>query len=136
MACSMSLMVCAVSGAAPSANADPVITRVADSRIPYPTALVEGRLSLQEGCLIINGAIAFWPAGTTWDADNRQVLFGGDFQGAAPAPVDAHFTGGGGTWDAVDDMSGVLNKDAEAAVRNCMARTGATSAVLVYPDVS
>ena len=134
LACSMWLMGCAASGAESSTNADPVITRVVDPRIPYPLAMVEGRLSLREGCLMINGGVAFWPAGTAWDAENRLVRFGGDFQGADPAPVDAHFTGGGGIWDAGDDMSGVLDKDAEAAIRDCMARTRATYAVLVYPD--
>lgn len=131
--CSVWLMGCAASGAGSSTNADPVITRVADPRIPYPLGKVDGRLSLREGCLMINGGVVFWPAGTTWDGENRVVRFGGDFQGAAPAPVDAHFTGGGGVWDAGDDMSGVLDKDAEAAIRGCMARTGATAAIFVYP---
>ena len=130
----MWLMGCAVSGAESSTNADPVITRVADPSIPYPLAKVEGRLSLREGCLMINGGVAFWPAGTVWDAESRLVRFGGDFHGAAPAPVDARLTGGGGVWDAADDMSGVLDKDAESRIRDCMARTGATGAVLVYPD--
>jgi hypothetical protein len=85
---------------------------------------------------MISGAIAVWPAGTTWDADNRQVLFGGDFQGADSAPVEAHFTGGGGTFDFGDDISGARNNDTEAAIRDCMARTGATRATLVYPDLS
>ncbi len=85
---------------------------------------------------MINGGIAFWPAGTSWDADRRHVLFGGDFQGAASALVDSHFTGGGGIFDAADDMSGVLSRDAETAIRDCLARTGATHAVLAYPEVS
>jgi hypothetical protein len=85
---------------------------------------------------MINGTIAVWPAGTTWDADNRQVLFGGDFQGADPAPVEAHFTGGCGTFDVGDDISGARKNDNEAAIRDCMARTGATAASLMYPDLS
>jgi hypothetical protein len=133
LACSMWLMGCAVSGADSSTNADPVITRVADPRIPYPLAKIEGKLSLREGCLMINGGVAFWPAGTTWDAESRQVRFSGDFQRAAPAPVDAHFTGGGGIWDDGDDLIDVLDKDAEAAIRDCMARTGSSYAVFVYP---
>ena len=134
LACSMWLMGCAASGAESSSRADPVITRVADPRIPYPLAKVEGTLSLEQGCLMINGEVAFWPAGTTWDAENRSVRFGGDFQGAAPVSVDARFTGGGGLWPAGHDLRWMLDKDAEAAIRDCLARTGATCAVLLYPD--
>lgn len=129
-------MGCSVSGAEPSAQAGHVITRGADSRIPYPTAQIEGHLSIRKGCLMINDGVAFWPAGTTWEADDRRVLFGGDFEDAVPAPVDSHFSGGGGIFAAEDDLSGGLHNDAEAAVRDCMARTGATRAVLVYPDMS
>ena len=129
-------MGCGVSGAEPSANAGPVITFVKDPRSPYPLAQVEGRLSLQQGCLLIDGTIAVWPGGTTWDADNRQVLFSGDFHRADPAPVDAHFSGGGGTFEPGDDLSGARNNDTEAAIRDCMARTRATRATFVYPEWS
>lgn len=133
LACSMSLMGCAVSGAQPSTNVDPVITRVADARIPYPNARVEGRLSLREGCLVINGGVAFWPAGAVWDADKRQVRFGGEFQGSAPAPVDAHFAGGGGIWDAQDDLSGVLSPDNLATLMDCAKKTRSELLILAVP---
>lgn len=133
LTCTLPLMACAKSAAETPGEADPVITRVDDSRIPYPTSRIEGRLSLPDGCLMINDAVAFWPAGATWDADHRKVVFGGDFHGAPSATVGAEFVGGGGVWGARDDLSGVLDDDAEAAVRGCMAKTSATTATLVYP---
>lgn len=112
-----------------------MITRVADSRIAYPTAHIEGRLLLRNGCLVINKAVVFWPAETTWDARNRKVAFGGEFRGASSVTVNAHFAGGGGTWQATDDLAGVLDEQAEAAVRHCMIRTAITSATFVWPDL-
>lgn len=117
-----------------SPQVDVVITRVDDSRVPYPTARVEGRLSLENGCLIINDAVAFWPAGTTWDAEKQAVVFGGDFRGAPQVAVNAEFSGGGGRWGAEDDFSQVVDGAAEEALRNCMRSTSIMSAVLAYPD--
>jgi len=33
-----------------------------------------------------------------------------------------------------DDLSGVLSSDSEAALRECINKTGATKALLVYPE--
>lgn len=126
--CSGVLLGCATSE--PANSDDPVITRVVDARIPVPAAGIEGRLSIREGCLMIDDAVVFWPAGTTWDDHERRVIF----EDGSSASVDADFTGGGGSWGLGDDLSGVLDQDAEAAVRDCMTRSGATSAVLTYPE--
>jgi hypothetical protein len=70
---------------------------LANSDIPYPTARITGRLRLEDGCLMIDQGVAFWPAGTSWNNDAQEVVFGGDFEGATNAPVDSVFvTGGGG----------------------------------------
>ncbi|MGI8522391.1 MAG: hypothetical protein ACR2K3_03640 [Nocardioides sp.] len=111
----------------------PVITRVADSRIPYPAALVTGRLALHDGCLMIGTGVVFWPAGTSWDDGRREVVFRADFRGSPNASVDSSFTGGGGLFDGNDDLSGVLSADAEAVLRECLSKTGATHALLIYP---
>src|SRR5215207_890951 len=74
---------------------DPVITRVSGLGHPYPTARITGRLRLEDGCLMIDQGVAFWPAGTCWNNDAQEVVFGGDFEGATNAPVDSVFTGGG-----------------------------------------
>jgi hypothetical protein len=77
--------------------------------------------------------VAFWPAGTSWDDARREVVFGGDFAGAPNVAVDSRFTGGGGLFEADDDVSGVLTTDARVALRDCLSKTGATSALLAYP---
>ncbi|MEP7739670.1 hypothetical protein ABKW28_18655 [Nocardioides sp. 31GB23] len=114
--------------------ASPVITRVADPKIPYPTAGISGRLDLREGCLMIGQSVVFWPPGTSWDESRREVVFEGDFQGSPNALVDSIFTGGGGTFAWRDDLNGVLIGDAEVALRECINKTGATHALLAYPE--
>lgn len=129
------LFACGTGTADSSAEAtSPVITRVADSKIPYPAASLSGRLYLRDGCLMIGDGVVFWPAGTSWDAAHREVVFGGDFRGSPNARVDSTFTGGGGVFALEDDLSGVLSSDSEAAMRECINKTGATKALLVYPE--
>lgn len=129
------LLACGTGTADSSAEAtSPVITRVADSKIPYPAASLSGRFSLRDGCLMIGDGVVFWPAGTTWDAAQREVVFGGDFRGSPNARVDSTFTGGGGVFALGDDLSGVLGSDSEAALRACIERTGAMTALMVYPQ--
>jgi len=115
-------------------DVDPVITRVADSKIPYPAGSLHGRLSLREGCLMMGDGVVFWPAGTSWDDAKREVVFGGDFHGSPNARLDATFTGGGGIVALEDDLSRTLSTGAAAALRECIDRTGATHAVLAYPE--
>lgn len=130
----MLLVGCGTQAANSSAGvASPVITRVADSNIPYPLAELSGRLSLRDGCLMIGDGVLFWPAETSWDGAKREVVFGGDFHGSPNARVDSTFTGGGGVFALEDHLSGVLSTGAEAALRECINKTGATHALLAYP---
>lgn len=82
---------------------------------------------------MIGDGVVFWPAGTSWDAVHREVVFGGDFRGSPNAPVDSTFTGGGGVFALEDDLRGVLSTGSEAALRECVNKTGATNALLAYP---
>ena len=127
----LALTGCTDSEPTPAPQSGPVITRIDDPRLPYPAALISGRLTQRDGCLMINDSVAFWPPGTTWDPEADEVVFGHEFSPAPAARLDAQFTGGGGIF--VDVASAILDKDAEAAMRGCLARTGATSSVLVYP---
>jgi len=131
--CTVSLLGCGSLGAGATPAPDPIITRVADPNIPWPAAAITGRLSLKKGCLMIGSGVAVWPAETSWDADKLEVVFGGDLAGAPNAPVGSIFKGSGGLLR--DDMSGVLSKEAEAAVRACLTKTGATYATLAAPQV-
>ena len=134
MTLAMLLVGCGTQAADSSAGvASPVITRVADSKIPYPLAELSGHLSLRDGCLMIGDGVVFWPAETSWDDAKREVVFGGDFDRSPSAHVDSTFTGGGGVFALEDDLSRVLSTDAEAALRECIKKTGATHALLAYP---
>ena len=118
----------------PADATSPVITRVADPRVPYPLADVTGRLTLRDDCLMIGDQVVFWPAGTSWDETKQEVVFAGDFAKAANARLDAEFTGGGGVFD-VDSTVDLLAARSEAALRSCIVKTDASSALLAYPDV-
>jgi hypothetical protein len=70
---SMLLFGCGTDAADFSASqSNPVITRVADAKIPYPVASVSGRLSLRRNCLMIGEGFVFWRArpGTTRNAES------------------------------------------------------------------
>ena len=83
---------------------------------------------------MIGGRVVFWPAETSWDEETREVVFGGDFHSAPNAPIASTFTGGGGLFETEDDMSRILNREAETALRECLDTTGATHALLAYPE--
>lgn len=100
----------------------------------YPMALVQGGLSLRDDCLMLGNAVVFWPAGTAWDAENRSVVFAGDFEGAPNATVGSHFVGGGGYFTSTDGFLGGLGAAGDV-LRGCLTATGARAVLLAYPDV-
>jgi hypothetical protein len=98
-----------------------------------PLAEVHGVLSEKKGCLLLGDGVVFWPSGTTWNAERREVQFDGNFEDAANARVDEPFIGGGGVYDAVD-LRGFLGESGAKAVIACLASTGADSVLMAYPD--
>lgn len=93
----------------------------------YPTAQITGQLRLVRGCLLIGESVAFWAAGTSWDAARQEV----ELEDAAAVRVGDDFAGGGGHYSeaGLDGLGGV---DA-GAVSACLRRTGADDAVVATP---
>lgn len=108
----------------------PVIS-LGDEWNAYPLALVNGRLSLVNGCLLVGDSVAFWPYETTWDDGQQAVEFGGDFGSSSVAPVGEEFTGAGGFYSP-DNIRDMESLDDQAVLR-CIRDTGAEGAVFVYP---
>lgn len=108
----------------------PVIS-LGDDVNGYPSAEVTGRVSLEDGCLLIGDSVVIWPDQTSWDESRQAVEFGGDFDSYPTAPVGEEFSGGGGFFspDNVRDMESLD----EQAVLRCIRSTGAQGAVLAYP---
>lgn len=131
----LSCVGCGVAAHSSHGSGDPVITHLQGEEAPYPTARIEGRLSLREGCLLVGDAVVFWPADAGWDAKGQAVTFGGDFQGAAPAKVGSPFQGGGGVFALADDQTGMLLAKNYSALRECATKTGVDAVVMAYPDV-
>lgn len=103
---------------------------VAVSSPGLPMALVRGGLNLRGDCLMLDDAVVFWPAGTSWDAESQSVVFSGDFDGAVS--VGSHFEGGGGVYSPTDDFLGALGPAGDV-LRHCVAATGARDLILAYP---
>ncbi|MCY4725139.1 hypothetical protein NYO98_02535 [Nocardioides sp. STR2] len=103
----------------------------------YPLAQVSGLLELREGCLVLGGAVVFWPYGAAWDAENKAVSFedSPQFEDAAAAPIGAVFTGGGG-WYPTDTASFRSWRGDELAdsIEKCQEATGISGDVVyAYP---
>ena len=100
----------------------------------YPAAMVRGRLALREGCLLLGGAVVFWPHGSSWDPDAEAVLFDKavQFEQSKAAVVGEYFVGGGGSFDMTTEFESILGQDAGGAVRDCVERTN-TPALVAYP---
>lgn len=96
-----------------------------------PTALVTGRITLVDGCLLVGDSVVFWPAQTTWDEERQAVEFGGDFEVSAAASLGEEFTGGGGFYSE-DNVRRMGSLDVDAVFR-CLRETGTDGAVFAYP---
>lgn len=94
-----------------------------------PLAEVEGHLALQEGCLLLDSEIVFWPHGTTWDDASRAVVF----EDASPAQVGAQFAGGGGHYSGGTDFTSLLGQESGDAIDECKNKTDASGVVFAYP---
>ncbi|WP_183099956.1 hypothetical protein [Nocardioides pelophilus] len=95
----------------------------------WPAAIVKGRMIEQDGCLLIDKAIAVFPMGTTWDAPN--VLF----DDGRSVKVGSRVRMGGG-WAEVNELTqeGLPAVPADE-VHECARRTGATLYVWARPIV-
>ena len=131
--CSSSAAGRAEDTAQPASTQSPVLVQEMASRY-LPEASVEGRLSLQHGCLVIRDAVAgdsvaYFPEGTTWEPDTRTVhLFDGK-----TISVGERFYGGGG-FISLDEPAEGQQAAVEAVpgLRACLDATGARNAVLAY----
>jgi hypothetical protein len=68
----------------------------------YPLAAVSGVLELNHGCPVLEGSIAVWPHGTSWDRDQRAVTFAAPFETAPAVPDGRRFRGAGGFYEQKD----------------------------------
>lgn len=107
----------------PGSNGNgPVIAHSSEGDGSGLHALIEGELSMDDGCLLVGGTPVVWPVGTTWDADTRTVRLP---KGDAIAPGDRVRGSGGYPYrpdlgdqiaDALEDCP--MNEYEEVAVFN------------------
>lgn len=126
----LALMALAACDGNPSApDSGPVIT-IEDDWNGYPTALVSGKLTEKEGCLLIHGQVVFWPKGTSWVAESHAVV---QVDGSKVIVGD-RFTGGGGSYEPTTDFNDLLGSaDAGQRITDCVATADAESVLVVTP---
>jgi hypothetical protein len=78
------------------------------------TALVAGRLRMEDGCLLLAGIPVVWPYETTWDADAEAVVL----SDGARAAVGDEVSGGGG-YLHVDRLTAQSNGEFTERLRAC-----------------
>lgn len=104
-----------------------------------PSARVRGVLTLDQGCLLLDDpgdtdasahvAVLLWPAGTTWDVEDRTVVVDDRNRYRVGGKVD----GGGGYYEPNTDMTWLLGEEQSAEAAACASSTGAQSLALVFP---
>jgi hypothetical protein len=114
---------------AQGADGHPVIAVREDWNV-YPQARVRGTLTLAHGCLLLDGRVAFWPRGTTWDDSAQAVVF----RGGSSVVVGQRLEAAGGVF-SFTDLASVLDAGSAIAIGNCMRKTGADSAIFAYVEV-
>ena len=95
----------------------PVLTSVGGDD-DWMAAIVAGRLTFQNDCLLLGGMPVVWPESTNWDADSQALtLPGGDV-----VQVGARLTGGGGFLRSRHGRTS--RHDVAAAAKSCLGTTG------------
>ncbi len=97
----------------------------------YDTAGVTGSLRLRNGCLTIDEWVVVFPYGTSWDADDQAVEFGGEFDDSESVSVGATFRGGGGYYEG--NARTAFVDVVQEAVDACIEATGLSGVVLAHP---
>ena len=95
-----------------TADLGPLIVATPSGDVAYPSAEVPGELTLDKGCVAVDGRPVLWPSGTTWNEDEQSVglpnggevtigqrIVGGG--GVVPLNVAANY-GGDGIQSAID----------------------------------
>lgn len=104
----------------------PVIALTEDANA-WPTAIVKGRLTEQDGCLLIGDSVAIFPSGTSWDAP---VV---TFTDGQTAEVNSHVRMGGGSFDIAALTQNGNPVVPVSEVRKCAELTGSQEYVLAAP---
>lgn len=105
----------------------PVIALTEDANA-WPAAIVRGRLTEQDGCLLIGDSVAIFPSGTSWDAP---VV---TFPDGQTVEVNSHVRMGGGGFDiaALTQKGSPIVPVSE--VRECAELTGSQEYVWAAPE--
>lgn len=105
----------------------PVIALTGEAEV-WPAAMVVGRLTEQEGCLLIDDAVAIFPVGTGWDPPRVT------FDTGESVEVGTRVRMAGGTGDIAELADDSLPLVPFADLQACGERTGAEAYVLAAPS--
>ena len=107
----------------PEPELNPVL--VATMGNSYPDGQLIGVLTLQDGCLALDGNATLWPAGTDWDRDNTTVVLADGTKFAVGENVEV---GGGLVSPSVASNYSDTGQD---PISNCVGSLGTSELALV-----
>lgn len=108
---------------------DEVLSADPAGDVAYPTAILTGRLTLQDGCLALDGFPTLWPAGSDWDEEEMTVVLA---DGSRLAVGDQVEVGGGLVPPSVASNYSVT---AQEPIDACMRSLGAQEMALISGTV-
>lgn len=115
------------SAATSLATNGPVIA-LAEEWSDYPYARYDNAsLSVRDGCLLVDGDVAFWPHGTSWDPTTSEVVISDDTRLSLDDKPDL----GGGAYSLNTNWSW-LGSAVANRVEGCLEKTGADAARVVF----
>lgn len=101
-------------------------------------AEVSGVLRLEQGCLMLDDWLVFWPSETSWDDEQQAVVFGGDFDDAPVVEVGERFEGFGGYYEsrrALSDVDDLVGEEAGEALTRCLHETAVRRVIAAHPSI-
>ncbi len=119
-----------------SASPTPPVITESERANAYPTAEVSGQLTVEGGCLLLDGKPVFWPHGTAWDEQAHAVVFddAAPFDKAAPALVGGTFDGGGAYYAGDTDFRSWRGEALASAIERCLTQSDADVVLYAYPS--
>ena len=113
----------------PASQTDVVLSADPADEREYPAAIVSGLLTLQDGCLALDGSPTLWPAGSVWDEEEMSVVLS---DGSRLQVGDRVEVGGGSVSPSVASNYSV---SAQEPIDACVRSLGAQEMALISGTV-
>lgn len=109
-----------------TADPGPLTVATPSGDVAYPSAEVPGELTLDKGCVALDGRPVLWPSGTAWDEDEQTVRL----PDGGAVTIGQRIVGGGGVVPL--NVAGNYGGDGiQSAIDKCGQELGSTDMALL-----